>query len=65
MKLYLAVTADKYELPLIVEEDVGILAKHFNLKSNTILSSIAHNKSGKRQGFKFLRIIVPDTDKED
>lgn len=60
MKLYLAVTPDKYELPLAVETDAAALGRCFGVKGDTVLCSIANNLSGERTGRKFIRIEVDD-----
>ena len=38
MKLYMAVTADKYELPVIVEEDIRVFAKRLGISLSTAYS---------------------------
>lgn len=55
-KLYLAVTPDKYELPLCVEDNPIELARKFNTTKNSMLSQISHGTSGKLQGYKFVRV---------
>lgn len=44
--LYLKVTKDKYELPLIVTEGAQELADHEGVNVNTIYSSISHYERG-------------------
>lgn len=44
--LYLKVTKDKYELPLIVTEGAQELADHEGVSVNTIYSSICHYEKG-------------------
>lgn len=58
MTLYMAVTPDKYELPIAVETTLEDLGELFGTSTNSIASAIAKNRSGKRKGVKFLRIEV-------
>ena len=44
--LYLKVTKDKYELPLIVTEGAQELADREGVQVNTIYSSISHYENG-------------------
>lgn len=44
--IYLKVTKDKYELPLIVTEGAKELADHEGVSTNTIYSSICHYEKG-------------------
>lgn len=50
----MAVTADKYELPLYVSNYVSDLEKKFNAKN--IHSEIARGRNGAVRGYKFLKI---------
>ena len=54
--LYMAVTADKYELPLIVEDSISKLAKKTGVSVSTVKSSIDRNQSGTRRGMKFIQV---------
>lgn len=56
IKLYMAVTPDKYELPLVISESLDEISIKTGVKKHAILSSICHNRSGKNTGYKFLRI---------
>ena len=47
MVLYIAVTKDKYELPVAVADSVGELSQMTGATKNSILSCISH---GKRDG---------------
>ncbi|MEA5016146.1 MAG: hypothetical protein VB099_16465 [Candidatus Limiplasma sp.] len=62
MTLYMAVTADAYELPLIVEESPSALAKRLGIRSNqvsTACSGKRKNHSGKRRGYRIVRVECP------
>lgn len=58
MKLYLAVTPDKYELPLAVCDTAEELAKLFGLRKNVVQSAISKNLSGRNKGRKFIKVEV-------
>lgn len=60
MRLYLAVTADEYELPLAVEADPSSLGRHFGIKGESVLCSISRKENGKAKGRRFIRIEVDD-----
>lgn len=60
MTLYMAVTADEYELPLMVTPNSQELADSFKTTRNMVLSSISHNSSGKNNGVKFVRVRIDD-----
>ena len=55
-KLYMAVTADKFELPLGVADTAADLGKMFGKTEGYIYSFISHQKSGSRIGTKFIRV---------
>ncbi len=65
MKLYLAVTADRYELPLAVAGSARELAEMTGYGRINILSAIAHDTPGTQRGMKFIRIEVPGEDADD
>lgn len=58
MTLYLAVTPDKYELPICVTDNIGEMARKFKTSNNNISSKISKNHSGKNLGVKFIKIKV-------
>lgn len=62
MKYFMAVTPDKYELPLYVAESVRELAIVFKTSENAISSSIGHGLNGKKQGHKFIRVDIDKVD---
>lgn len=53
--LYLAVTSDKYELPIACESSAQELAKKFGVSSNLVSSSISKGLSGRYNGIKFVK----------
>ena len=60
MKVYMAVTNDKYELPLVQRDTPAELASIFGLKKETVLSEISRNASRKNNYYKFVRVIIDD-----
>lgn len=56
--LYLAVTTDKYELPLIVEDTALKLANKMGITRGRVNSAIYQNESGKRRGSKIIKIEI-------
>lgn len=60
MRLYMAVTADKYELPLIVSDKVKDIARYSGTSERNIYQGISHNFLGRKTKIKFVRIDVND-----
>lgn len=58
MTYYMAVTSDKYEIPIFVTNNIEEMAEKFNVTKNGILSSISHNLNGAKKGYKFVRVVV-------
>lgn len=54
--LYLAVTPDKYELPIYVTDTPGKMAQLTGISRATINECISKNSSGKRNKMKFVRV---------
>ena len=46
MKLYMAVTRDKYELPLAVEQTATELAKVLGVRGDTVVKGILRGRKG-------------------
>lgn len=58
--IYMAVTADKYELPIIVAGNAQELADRLHISINTVYSSISKNMSGKRNGYRIMKVSDED-----
>ncbi|MEA4922182.1 MAG: hypothetical protein VB031_02305 [Eubacteriaceae bacterium] len=62
MKIYMAVTADKYELPTMVADSSKELAGMLGRTVNSVRSHISHTKegivNGKRCGEKLIVVDV-------
>lgn len=56
--LYLAVTADKYELPVVVCDSAKELAYRYGIKTSSLYSAISYGLSGKYNGVKFVKVVV-------
>lgn len=53
---YMAVTPDKYELPLAVEEQLYLLAIKLGMTNAAVKSAIDHKRSGKLNKVKIVKI---------
>jgi hypothetical protein len=58
--LYLAVTNDIFELPLIVEENLKRMSEKMNINYNTVRSGVQHERVNRELNFKYKRIYVDD-----
>lgn len=54
--IYMAVTADKYELPLAVATNAEELSRMTGYNIKTIDSSISKRRNGKIRGMKFVKV---------
>lgn len=58
MTLYMAVTADEYELPVAVTDRAKDLAEAFGIHKDYFFQCISRGSVNKRSNVKFLRIEV-------
>lgn len=67
MTLYMAVTADRYELPVAVESNVEYLASKMGTTANNIYSQISHRNRARKTkrkyeshtgGINFVRVMI-------
>lgn len=66
LKLYMAVTADKYELPVIVEEDIRVFAKRLGISLSTAYSETSRTttdhkrypREAKGRKIRYYKVIV-------
>ena len=56
MKLYVAVTADEYELPLYVETSASALARTLGITKDNLFRSIQNHRRTKTASGEFVRI---------
>lgn len=54
--MYMAVTTDKYELPIAIGDTARELSKLVDVSENVIYSSISKNLSGKNRKMKFIKV---------
>lgn len=58
--LWLAVTADKYELPLAVCDTAEQLGRTFGLRADSIINHVHRGDSGKRSGRRFVKVRIEE-----
>lgn len=58
--LWLAVTPDKYELPLAVAESSEKLGKIYGLSKKTVASMVRYGSDGSKSGHKFVKVRLID-----
>ena len=58
-KLYIQVTADKYELPMLVEDDLEAFCKKLGISKDRCWQIICR-EDGSRRGYRIVRIVVND-----
>ena len=65
-KIYMMVTRDEYELPILITDSIDELAEKTGKSKNSILSSISHYLSGRYPYSPYRRIeIEEDEDVQD
>ena len=62
MKLYMAVTADRLELPVIVADSPVELARRFHTTPDIILTAIRRQTVRRGEHVRFIRVDVDDWD---
>ncbi len=63
--IYMAVTLDKYELPIAVEDTAGGLASRLGISSNAVSAACTprrKNRGGKHRGYRIIRIEEDETE---
>lgn len=60
MRVYIAVTNDKYELPIVVADSVQQLSEMFGIKYHDIHSLISRNIPAKKKNVKFYRLEIEE-----
>lgn len=58
--LWMAVTADEYETPLVIADTAQELADKFGITASSIITYISRNHGGRQNGYKYVK--VPNTD---
>ena len=60
MKLWMAVTNDKYELPCCVVGTARELSSVYGIRESNMLQSIRNGKGYKKFGVRFVKVEVQD-----
>lgn len=63
MKLYMAVTADEYELPLCVEDSTAGLAAWLGITTNAVLTACTPKRIGRDRrdcGYRIIRVVTDE-----
>lgn len=55
---WLLVEADEYELPLFVADTAKELGDIFGVKKNTIINCVSRNRSGRENGYKYVKVRI-------
>lgn len=58
---YMAVTADRYELPLYITDTIRDLADNYNISASGVSAAIKNMENGSRRGIKFVRVADDDS----
>lgn len=58
--LWLAVTPDVYELPIVVCDTAEQLGAVYGLSRNTVISNVRQKADGSRTGHKFVRVRIEE-----
>ena len=56
--LWLAVTPDAYELPIMVCDTAEELGQKYGLSRNSIISNVKRKADGTRSGRKFVKVRI-------
>ena len=59
--LWLAVSVDEYELPLMVADTAEELGKAYGLGKNAVCDAVIKGNSGRISGRKFVKVSVSDS----
>lgn len=62
MKIWMAVTADKFELPLFIADSAQELSGIVRVPASTISSAIGHKVKRSSNNIKFVKVEVFDND---
>lgn len=54
--LWMAVTPDKYEFPIYIEDSSTKLANKLGITRDTVICAASRNNSGKNSGRKIVRV---------
>lgn len=60
MKVYMAVTADEYELPVVVVDSPAELAEIYGMTKDSVLSALTRGSRRKNIKEKFIRLEIDE-----
>lgn len=60
MKIYMAVTVDKYEFPLYIADTATELAKIMGISRQVIYDGISKKHNGRYKGIKFVKVEIDE-----
>lgn len=60
--LWMAVTADKYEFPIYITDNIPELAEKVGMTRSSLSSAISRQHSGRNKEMKFVRIDTTEGD---
>ena len=64
MHVYIAVSKDKYELPIAVADTASELARMVGVKENAIIASISRTKAGKIKWSRYRKVVFEEETEE-
>lgn len=64
MKLYMKVTADELELPLLIEDNLERFCQKLGISKDRCWQIICRDKQGSRRGYRIVRINVDEDEEE-
>jgi len=60
MHVYMAVTPNKLDLPIAIDDTAKKLSETLKIKEDTIYTGISRNRSGIIIGMKFIKVNITD-----
>lgn len=57
-KVYMAVTADKYELPIFIANTPKELANILGVSVRNLRDDLYHGRNGKNKGYRLIKIVL-------
>ena len=63
--IWMKVTHDEFELPVIVADSLAELAQKDGVTTNNISSSVSHAKAGRKPSSPYRRVVLEEGDLDD
>lgn len=60
MHIWLAVTADKYELPVMIADSVNELSERLGISKSVIMKAKADGRASRKYKLRFERVRIDD-----